>query len=88
MTTDIDQAGPKITIIEPQVQRGIKIIRKTELVNIKGKATDPNGVLEVYVNNQKAKLTTKGEFTTSLYLQVGDNPIIVKAVDNKFNSIS
>ena len=36
VTTDIDQAGPKITIIEPQVQRGIKIIRKTELVNIKG----------------------------------------------------
>src|SRR4030067_3552325 len=86
VTTDIDQAGPKITIIEPQVQRGIKIIRKTELVNIKGKATDPNGVLAVCANNQKAKLTTKGEFTTSLYLQVGDNPIIVKAVDNKFNS--
>ncbi|HAB53007.1 MAG: hypothetical protein A2315_01780 [Ignavibacteria bacterium RIFOXYB2_FULL_35_12] len=86
VTTDIDQAGPKITIIEPQVQRGIKIIRKTELVNIKGKATDPNGVLEVFVNHQKAKLTTKGEFTTSLYLQVGDNPIIIKAVDNKFNS--
>jgi hypothetical protein len=84
--TDIDQAGPLITIIEPQVQRGIKIIRKTELVNLKGKATDPNGVLEVLINNQKAKLTTKGEFTTSLYLQVGDNPIIVKAVDNKFNT--
>ena len=86
VTTDIDQTGPKITITEPQIQRGIKIIRKSELVNVKGKATDPNGVLEVYVNNQKAKLTTKGEFTTSLYLQVGDNPIIVKAVDNKFNS--
>ena len=86
VTTDIDQAGPKITIIDPQVQRGIKIVRKTELVNIKGKAVDPNGVLEVFVNNQKAKLTTKGEFTSSLNLQVGDNPIIVKAVDNKFNS--
>lgn len=86
VTTDIDQAGPKITITEPQVQRGIKIVRKTELVNIKGKAVDPNGVLEVYVNNQKAKLTTKGEFTTSVNLQVGDNPIYVKAVDNKFNT--
>ncbi len=68
------------------MQRGIKIVRKTELVNIKGKAVDPNGVLEVYVNNQKAKLTTKGEFTTSVNLQVGDNPIYVKAVDNKFNT--
>lgn len=86
VTTDIDQAGPKITITEPQVQRGIKIVRKTELVNIKGKAVDQNGVLEVYVNNQKAKLTTKGEFTTSVNLQVGDNPIYVKAVDNKFNT--
>ena len=86
VTTDIDQTGPKITITEPQVQRGIKIVRKTELVNIKGKAVDPNGVLEVYVNNQKAKLTTKGEFTTSVNLQVGDNPIYVKAVDNKFNT--
>ncbi len=86
VTTDIDQAGPKITITEPQVQRGIKIVRKTELVNIKGKAVDPNGVLEVFINNQKAKLTTKGEFTTSVNLQVGDNPIYVKAVDNKFNT--
>jgi hypothetical protein len=84
--TDLDQTGPEITIIEPQVQRGIKIVRKTELVNIKGKATDPNGVLEVFVNNQKAMLTTNGEFTTSVYLQVGDNPIFVKAVDNKFNT--
>jgi cupin superfamily acireductone dioxygenase involved in methionine salvage len=86
VNTVLDQEGPKVIINEPQVQRGIKIIRKTELVNIKGKATDPNGVLEVLVNNQKAKLTTKGDFTTSVFLQVGDNPIIVKAVDNKFNS--
>ena len=86
VTTDIDHAGPKITITEPQIQRGIKIVRKSELVNIKGKAVDPNGVLEVYVNNQKAKLTTKGDFSTSLNLQVGDNPIFVKAIDNKFNT--
>ena len=84
--TNIDLAGPQITILEPQVQRGIKIVRKTELVNIKGKAIDPNGILEVVVNNQKAKLTVKGEFTTSLFLKVGENPIIVKAVDNKFNT--
>lgn len=82
----LDQEGPKIVISEPQVQRGIKIIRKSELVNIKGKATDPNGVLEVYINNQKAKLTTKGDFSASVPLQVGDNPIVIKAVDNKFNS--
>jgi hypothetical protein len=86
IVTDIDRIGPQITIIEPRVQRGIKIVRKSELVNIKGKATDPAGVLEVIVNNQKAKLTTKGEFTTSLFLKVGENPIVVKAVDNKFNT--
>ncbi len=82
----LDQDGPSITLIEPQVQRGIKIIRKTELVNVKGKAVDPNGILEVFVNNQKAKLSTAGEFNSSVYLQIGDNPIIIKAVDNKFNS--
>ncbi len=84
--TNIDEDGPQITLIEPEIQRGIKIIRKSELVSIKGKAADPNGVLEVVVNNQKAKLTTKGEFTTSVYLQVGENPIVIKAVDNKFNT--
>ncbi|NWF89720.1 MAG: caspase family protein [Ignavibacteriaceae bacterium] len=83
---NLDQEGPSIVITDPQVQRGIKIIRKSELVTIKGKATDPNGVLEVIVNNQKAKLTTKGDFSTNLNLQIGDNPIIVKAVDNKFNA--
>lgn len=84
--TDLDQWGPTITIVEPQVQRGIKVIRKSELVNIKGIAKDQNGILEVLVNNQKAKLKKNGEFTASLYLQVGDNPIIVKAFDNKFNT--
>ena len=84
--TDLDETGPQITIIEPQVQRGIKVVRKTELTNIRGIATDPAGVLEVYVNNQKAKLLANNEFNVSLFLHVGDNPVIIKAVDNKFNS--
>ncbi len=84
--TDLDETGPQITIIEPQVQRGVKVVRKSELVNVKGIATDPAGVLEVYVNNQKAKLASNGEFNVSLFLHVGDNPVVIKAVDNKFNS--
>lgn len=86
VNTDMDAEGPLISIISPVVQRGIKVVRKAEVDTIKGLAFDDNGILEVTVNNQKAVLNDDGEFHSRVYLQVGDNPIIVKAVDNKFNT--
>lgn len=86
INTDMDAEGPVISITSPVVQRGIKVVRKAEVDTIKGLAIDDNGILEVTVNSQKAVLNDDGEFHARIYLQVGDNPIVVKAVDNKFNT--
>jgi hypothetical protein len=86
VNSKIDHQGPTVLITEPAVSRGIKIIRKSEVVTVRGFATDISGVLDVTVNEQKPLLAKNGEFSIDLYLQLGDNKIVVKAIDNKLNS--
>lgn len=76
-----NQAGPEITILEPTVTRGIKIIHKSDLIKIRGIARDDNGIYEVRVNNLIAHLTPAGEFDLDIFLKPGDNQIIVAAID-------
>ena len=83
--TPIDIDGPKIVLLEPKVQRGFKIVRKSDVIDVKGTVEDISGVLEVFVNKRRLNLTQNNEFSTKLYLSLGDNSIIVKAVDNKLN---
>ncbi len=83
---DVDLKGPIVKIIEPMASRGIKIIKKSEVVTVKGVAIDQSGVKEVYVNDQKASLANTGEFRAELYLHIGDNRIVVNAIDNVNNS--
>ncbi len=82
----VDNLAPTLTIVEPSVTRGIKVIRKSEVAVVKGYALDPSGVLEVKVNNQRATLSDNGEFKAELYLKMGDNPIVVQATDSYFNT--
>ncbi len=86
VNSKIDHQGPTVFITEPAVTRGIKIIRKSEVVTVKGIATDISGVLDVTVNEQKPLLANNGEFTIDLYLKLGDNKIAVKAIDNNLNT--
>ena len=86
VNSNIDHQGPTVLITEPAVTRGIKIIRKSEVVTVRGFATDISGVLDVTVNEQKPLLAKNGEFSIDLYLQMGDNKIVVKAIDNKLNT--
>lgn len=83
---DIDSRGPTITIMDPSVTRGIKVIRKSEVATVRGYAIDPSGVIEVKVNNQRALLLDNGEFKTDLYLKMGDNKVVVQATDNHLNT--
>ena len=78
-------AGPVIKIIDPPVSRGIKIISKTDVILLKGQAIDDSGVLEVSVNNREASVQPNGDFNISLFLQTGDNQLIVKATDKKYS---
>lgn len=86
VNSSADHQGPTVLITEPAVSRGIKIIRKSEVVTVRGFATDISGVLDVTVNEQKPLLAQNGEFSIDLYLQMGDNKIVVKAIDNKMNT--
>ncbi len=86
VNSKVDHEGPTVLITEPVVSRGIKIIRKSEVVTVRGFATDISGVLDVTVNEQKPLLAKNGEFSIELYLQLGDNKIVVKAIDTKLNT--
>ena len=83
--TPVDVVGPEIAIIEPSVSRGLKIVRKKDVLKIRGKVNDRSGIINVLVNNREVKLMPNNEFTAQLYLGMGDNTIIVKATDRKYN---
>jgi len=81
----VDSEGPQITIIEPSVTRGIKIVSKKDVIHIQGMAQDESGVREVYINGGPVTLDEKTHFTTDLALTMGDNTLIIKAFDKKSN---
>jgi cupin superfamily acireductone dioxygenase involved in methionine salvage len=81
----VDSEGPQITIIEPSVTRGIKIVSKKDVIHIQGMAQDESGVREVYINGGPVTLDEKNHFTTDLALTMGDNTLIIKAFDKKSN---
>lgn len=74
-------SGTVISITEPAVTRGIKIISKKDLITVKGTAVDVSGVTEVTVNNRQASLNAGGEFSIQMNLELGENKLIVKAVN-------
>ncbi len=86
VASELDDSGPTVFIIEPKVSRGIKVVKKSDVVTVKGVATDVSGVLEVSVNNNRASLTPGGDFSIDMYLNIGDNKIVVKAIDQKLNT--
>lgn len=82
----VDTEGPIVKILEPTVSRGIKIIRKADVVTVRGLVTDVSGVKEIFVNNKLVNQAPNNEFKTSLFLGIGNNEIVVKAVDNMLNT--
>ncbi len=86
--TPIDVEGPQITLIEPEATRGVQVVRKKDVLKILGKVADPSGISEVTVNNRKAKILANNEFTIDMFLAMGENRIVISAVDNKFNTSS
>ena len=81
-----DAYPPVIAILEPAVSRGLKIIKKSEVISIKGNAYDESGIYEITVNERRALVQPNGDFSINMGLAMGDNMLIVKALDTKFNS--
>lgn len=80
-----DTTPPVITILEPEVTRGMKAAIKEKSMLVRGRATDESGVFDVTVNDDEARISETGEFEAEIKLKVGENTITVRATDIKNN---
>ncbi|MFH2047298.1 MAG: S41 family peptidase [Pseudomonadota bacterium] len=76
-----DNQPPDISVYEPLVKRGVKIIHKDKTLLVKGKLTDESSIYEVFINGVEASLSEDGEFWAKIKLGIGENNIKIKAAD-------
>ena len=76
-----DITPPNIIITSHDISRGINILHKLNIANIRGRAVDKNGVSKIIVNNKEATVDKKGNFSADIDLDIGKNQIVVKAMD-------
>jgi uncharacterized protein len=78
----IDNQPPRITITSHQVKsRGIGVGIKSKKTMITGYATDATGIVEVLINGKEAQLFEQGAFSKDIYLKMGQNKVVVRAMD-------
>ncbi|MFN8257693.1 MAG: caspase family protein [Bacteroidales bacterium] len=78
----VENTPPEITITEPIIERGFKIVTLPS-VKVAGTATDADGIASVYVNGINAALDNSGFFYTNIPLIEGENIIRIVATDTK-----
>ncbi len=78
---------PVVVITSPNVElkRGFKIV-KTKRIQVRGKATDADGIFEITVNGIEANVSDDGTFIANVPLKYGKNDLVVKATDMKQSS--
>ncbi len=81
----VDKTPPQITIISPEVSRGLDVQRMDESATVIGRATDENGIEQVLINGLAANLKPNGDFDLTLKLVNGSNKVSVVAFDFKGN---
>lgn len=81
-----DRKPPSITIISPEVKRGVRITLREETILVKGIAEDESGVSAVKVNGQSAEFDDSGNFSAEVRLRLGENRISVMATDTFKNT--
>jgi hypothetical protein len=77
----VEKTLPKITIISPDVTRSVKVVAKQSRITVVGIAESKIGITEVTVNGLQAELEESGNFSAEVPLKVGQNVIVVAAVD-------
>ncbi|MFK8060867.1 MAG: hypothetical protein AB8B78_12345 [Polaribacter sp.] len=75
---------PVVVITSPNVEakRGFKIV-EAKRIQVKGKATDADGIYEITINGIEANVSEDGSFTADVPLKYGKNDLVVKATDLK-----
>ena len=76
---------PKIVITSPDVTRAISITAKVKHINVIGKAESNIGIMDVRINDQEASVDENGRFSAEIPLKIGQNQIVVTAVDVRRN---
>ncbi len=73
--------APIITLLEPKLTRGIKVVSKSDVIKVRGIAIDDNGISQVLVNGKPVNVSPNGDFSSEVFLTQGANDIIIKAMD-------
>ncbi len=81
--TATDATPPEIFIYSHNASSRIK--KRQKKVTIKGKAIDKSGIVEVKVDSKDANIDKDGNFTADIYLAMGENQIVVRAMDRHEN---
>lgn len=83
-----DEDPSKITITSHDISRVNVVPQNTKRVTVKGKIKDKDGIVEVIVNKKEAVVDLEGNFSAKIYLALGENPVVVTAMDRFENRSS
>ena len=76
----IDNKNPIVNLYQPELSKDL--FRTEDFSSIiKGKATDNEGIFQVYINSETASLKSNGQFQKRIKLRIGKNPIEIRAID-------
>ncbi|MBM4272472.1 MAG: caspase family protein [Deltaproteobacteria bacterium] len=84
-TVSVEKTAPKITITSHNVSGSQRVLTSQSSVSVAGIAESTHGIAEVTVNELQADLNENGNFSADVLLKVGQNSIIVTAVDTRRN---
>jgi len=85
VVTKRDTTPPSIVITSHKTERGIKVLENLSRARISGRAIDPSGIAVVKINGEPTSLDAEGNFSGDVFLKVGDNKILVVAMDTQEN---
>jgi hypothetical protein len=74
-----------IVITSPDLTRALTVVARKSTITVTGRAESAIGIADVFINGQQADIDEKGLFSADIMLKVGENPIVVKAVDIRRN---
>lgn len=80
-----DTTPPSIAITVPDIQRGLTLTVKQTSFTVIGTAVDASGIADVTVNGKRAVIDAQGNFSADILLKVGDNQVVVTALDTQGN---
>lgn len=80
----ISKSHPTITMVQPKMERGQKIVWLEKEIVVKGEVYAEHPIHELLINGVKVHVTTKS-FSHAVKLSFRENNIILKATDTKGN---